>query len=86
MNMFVGNLHYSTNSDGLCEVFSRFGEVEEAKVIYTSNAKGHKVSKGYGFVRMASREQARVARQSLDGAYLDSRLLKINDAFYKHEK
>ncbi len=33
MNIFVAKLNFSTRSEGLQEVFERFGEVESANVI-----------------------------------------------------
>jgi len=85
-NMFVGNLHFSTTGDALRQIFSRFGEVLEAKVIYTSNEKGHKVHRGYGFVRMSNSQEALTAREKIDGSYIDSRRIKIKDAFYKNNR
>ena len=47
MKVYVGNLPYSVDSEKLKELFSSFGEIEEATVI-TDKYSGR--SKGFGFV------------------------------------
>ena len=53
--LYVGNLAYGVTEDSLADLFTTVGEVVSATVItdrYTSR------SKGFGFVEMASEEQA----------------------------
>ena len=55
MNIYVGNLSYETTSEELQTLFEASGTVTSASVImdkYTGQ------SKGFGFVEMASKEQA----------------------------
>ena len=64
MNIYVGNLSYETTSDELKALFEASGQVTSAAVIkdkYTGQ------SKGFGFVEMASKEQAQAAIQALNG-------------------
>jgi len=58
--LFVGGLPYHTKDETLKEYFDKFGQIEEAVVI-TDRATGK--SKGYGFVTMASAEDAKAACQ-----------------------
>lgn len=77
MNIYVGNLEYKVSDNDLREVFEEFGEVTSAKVI-TDRDTGR--SKGFGFVEMADDEEAQAAIEELDGAELDGRAIKVNQA------
>ena len=80
MNIFVGNLSYSTTDDSLRTLFEQHGEVTSAKVI-TSRESGR--SRGFGFVEMPNDEEARAAIAALDTTELEERPLKVSEA---HEK
>ena len=77
MNIYVGNLEYKISDSDLREVFEEFGEVTTAKVI-----KDHETgrSKGFGFVEMSNDAEAQAAIEELDGADLDGRTIKVNQA------
>lgn len=75
--LYVGNLPYTMNDDGLKEIFAAVGEVTEAKVI-TDKFSGR--SKGFGFVTMADDATAEKAVKELDGKEVDGRPLKVNVA------
>jgi RNA recognition motif-containing protein len=77
MNIYVGNLSYDTTEPGLRAAFEEHGEVASAKVI-TDRDTGR--SRGFGFVEMPSDDEANAAIQALDGADLDGRTLKVNQA------
>ena len=64
INMYVGNLSYDTNEDGLRTLFAEYGEVESARVI-TDRYSGR--SKGFGFVEMTTEEAAQKAIEGLNG-------------------
>ena len=53
--LYVGNLAYSINDASLRDIFAEVGNVESAKVI-SDHASGR--SKGFGFVEMATDEEA----------------------------
>ncbi|KAJ8542953.1 hypothetical protein K7X08_005476 [Anisodus acutangulus] len=57
-----------TTSEGLQEAFAKFGQVDHAKVV-TDRVSGY--SKGYGFVRYATLEDAEAGIKGMDGQFLD---------------
>ena len=76
-NIYVGNLPYSTNNDELRNIFAEHGEVADANVI-TDRDTGR--SRGFGFVEMASAEEAQKAIDALNGAEMGGRRLNVNIA------
>jgi len=77
MNIYVGNLAYRTSEDDLRQQFERFGTVGRVDII-SDRETGR--SKGFGFVEMPNDEEANAAIQSLDGASVGERTLKVNEA------
>jgi len=75
--LYVGNLSYDTNDDSLQAHFAQAGSVESASVV-TDRESGR--SRGFGFVEMASEDEAQKAVSDLDGKELDGRALKVNEA------
>lgn len=75
--LYVGNLSYDTTEDSLRDHFSAAGTVTDVAVI-TDRATGR--SRGFAFVTMGSDDEAKQARDSLDGKDLDGRPLKIDEA------
>jgi RNA recognition motif-containing protein len=75
--LFVGGLAWATTDDGLRQAFERFGSVSEAKVIMDRET-GR--SRGFGFVSFADDAQGNAAMQEMDGAQLDGRTIKVNEA------
>jgi len=75
--IYVGGLPYATTDAQLQEIFSVHGTVESARVI-TDKFTGR--SRGFGFVEMASSEEAQKAIQALNGTDLDGRNLTVNEA------
>ena len=76
-NIYVGNLSFQTDSDGLRELFEQYGEVTSAQVIADRDT-GR--SRGFGFVEMASDEEAQKAISETNGANVDGRQLNVNMA------
>ena len=76
MNIFVGNLPYSTTSSDLETLFSQHGTVQSAAVI-TDRETGR--SRGFGFVEMPD-DEARPAIEALNGYDVDGRNLTVNEA------
>lgn len=72
--LYIGGLSYSTTSEGLREFFSQCGTVQSATVI-TDRFSGQ--SRGFGFVEMASAEEAQKAISQLNGRELDGRRLSV---------
>ena len=75
--LFVGGLAWATTDDGLRQAFEKFGEVAEAKVIMDRET-GR--SRGFGFVSFANDESCNSAISEMDGAQLDGRTIKVNEA------
>ena len=75
--LYVGSLPYSTTEQQLSELFSQHGTVQSAKVI-TDRYTGQ--SRGFGFVEMATGEEAQKAITALNGAALGGRTLVVNEA------
>lgn len=75
--LYVGNLPYSVNDDGLKEIFAAAGDVVEAKVI-TDKFSGR--SKGFGFVTMKDAAGAEEAIKQVNGKDVEGRALKVSVA------
>jgi len=75
--LFVGGLSWGTTDDGLHSAFSPYGEIIEAKVI-TDRETGR--SRGFGFVTFSNDEGATKAITEMNGAELDGRTIKVNEA------
>jgi len=76
-NIYVGNLTFNTTSADLEALFAEHGQVTKAQVI-TDRDTGR--SRGFGFVEMASDEDARKAIGALNGRNVDGRDLTVNVA------
>ena len=76
-NLFVGNLPYSVDSDKLTQLFATAGTVVSAKVI-SDKYSGR--SRGFGFVEMATAEEAQKAIETLHQKDVDGRQLVVNEA------
>ena len=77
VKLYVGGLSYSTTSEALREHFAQSGTVESATVI-TDRYSGQ--SRGFGFVEMATQEEAQKAVTMLNGQRLDGRTIKVEVA------
>jgi len=77
MNLYVGNLPFSTNSGDLETLFADHGSVSSAQVIMDRDT-GR--SRGFGFVEMDNDDEARAAIEALDGSDVDGRRIKVNEA------
>ena len=74
--LFIGGLSWNTDSAGLQEAFSSYGEVVESKVISDRNT-GR--SRGFGFLTFANEEDAQKALE-MDGKELDGRTVRVAPA------
>lgn len=83
MNIYVSNLSYNVQDEDLREFFAEYGEVASAKVIMD---KFTNRSRGFGFVEMSDDEAARKAIAELDGATVDGRTIKVNEAKPREER
>ena len=75
--LYVGNLSYSATADTLREAFSEFGDVADVQLVidrYSGRARG------FAFVTMATAEQAALAASKMNGATIDGRPVRVNEA------
>lgn len=75
--LYVGNLAFGVNDRDLQELFSQAGTCESTAVI-TDRETGQ--SRGFGFVEMASNDEAKNAIEQFNGQELKGRALKVNEA------
>lgn len=77
MNIYVGNLPYAATDQDLSEAFGAYGEVSSSSVIID---KFTGQSKGFGFVEMPNADDGQKAIDGLNGADMQGRNLKVNEA------
>lgn len=75
--LFVGGIPFSCTNEALKAHFEKAGTVESASIIM-DRATGR--SKGFGFVEMASDEEAQNAISMLNGSDLDGRSINVSEA------
>ena len=75
--LYVGNLSFQTTSDELRDHFAQAGTVESASVV-EDRMTGR--SRGFGFVEMATPEEAAAAIEQLNGKEFAGRNLTVNEA------
>jgi len=83
MNIYVGNLPYSTTDDDLRTAFGEHGEVTSVNVI---SDKFTGQSKGFGFVEMADNSAADAAIKALNETPMGGRNIKVNEARPRGER
>ena len=77
MNIYVGNLSFTTIEDSLRQAFEEYGQVDAVRVI-TDRETGR--SRGFGFVEMPNDDEARKAIEEMDGKSFEGRPLRVNEA------
>ena len=77
MDIYVGNLAYSTTDDSLKQLFAEFGNVTSARVCI-DRMSGR--SKGFGFVEMPDANEAQAAIAATNGKEVDGRALRVNES------
>lgn len=75
MNLYVGNLAFSTSEDTLRETFARFGTVTRVQMVMDRET-GR--PRGFAFVEMSQGGEAAMA--GLNMTELDGRTLTVNEA------
>lgn len=75
--LYVGNLPFSASADTVRAAFSEVGEVTDVHIVMDRDT-GR--PRGFGFVTMASADQAAAAIERLNGADLEGRPLRVNEA------
>ena len=75
MDIYVGNLPYSTTEEDITELFSAYGPVERVKLI-TDRETGR--SNGFGFVTLGDQSQLHTAIEALNGFEYQGRARRVN--------
>lgn len=73
--LFVGGLSFDTTDASLREAFSAFGQVTEARVVLDRDT-GR--SRGFGFVRYNTPDEAKAAMEQMSGTMLDGRSIRVD--------
>lgn len=71
--LYIGNLYYEVTADQLQRVFSRFGEIENVKIIYDNRG----LSRGFGYVEFKNIPDAQTAIDNLDMQVFEGRNLVV---------
>ena len=69
--LYVGNFSYTATKEELEELFTKFGQIKEIKIIE---------GRGFGFVEMSSPAEAEKAKEALDGSDFKGFTLKVDEA------
>jgi len=77
VNIFVGNLAFTTTEYDLRQLFEPYGTVDSVRVM-TDRETGR--SRGFGFVEMPDPRAAQTAMDALNGTSLAGRALTVNEA------
>src|SRR3978361_602935 len=75
MNLYVGNMAFSTTEETLRQAFSQFGTVTKVQLIMDRET-GR--PRGFAFVEMSDGGEQAIA--ALNGTQLDGRSLAVNEA------
>jgi RNA recognition motif-containing protein len=75
--LYVGNLPFSATTETLRQAFASSGDVKDVHIV-TDRQTGQ--SRGFGFVTMGNAHEAANAIAAMNGANLDGRALRVNEA------
>jgi cold-inducible RNA-binding protein len=75
--VYVGNLPFKYRNEDLNELFSEFGRVEDAVIIFDRTTRR---SKGFGFVTFINDGDAEKAISEMSGKVVEGRPLTVNEA------
>lgn len=81
--LFVGNLPFTMTDDSLMQVFSAYGKVISANVVFDKFS--HR-SKGFAFVEFETEEEAKAAMQALDGSEQEGRNIAVKEALPRPDR
>lgn len=82
-NLYVGNLPYNVSEQDLVDLFGQAGEVVSAQVI-SDRETGR--SRGFGFVKMGTSEEAQSAIEQFNEREFMGRRLLVNEARPRAER
>ncbi|OCT48925.1 RNA recognition motif containing protein [Cladophialophora carrionii] len=76
-NLFVTGIHPRLTETDVSRLFEKYGDVENCSIMLDPHTKE---SRGFGFVKMVSNEQAEAAKEGLQGEVIEGRTLSIEKA------
>ena len=83
LKLYVGNLPFGASEEDLKKFFSEAGTVQSVKIIIDAYS-GR--PKGFGFVEMASEEDAQKAISLLNGKTMMERALIVSEADHRKKR
>ena len=83
MNIYVSNIAFNATTDDLRQLFESYGAVDKVNII-TDRDTGQ--SRGFGFVEMASEDEATGAIAQFNGQEYDGRNMVVNEARPREER
>lgn len=75
--VYISNLSYNRDRNGLKSIFSKFGKIKNIKIVVEPRTNQ---SRGMAFVEMSSAQEAKQAIESLDQQIIDGRTVKVKYA------
>jgi RNA recognition motif-containing protein len=82
--LYVGGIEYSVRDEGLRSHFEQAGTVTSATVLMERDQPNR--SRGFGFVEMATEDEARKAIEMLDGSDLNGRRISVKEAMNREDR
>jgi len=76
-NLFVTGIHPRLTEDDVTRLFAKYGQVEKCQIMVDPHTKE---SRGFGFVKMTTLEEADSAKEGLQGEVFEGRTLSIEKA------
>ncbi|KAI3543953.1 transformer-SR ribonucleoprotein [Colletotrichum costaricense] len=76
-NLFVTGIHPRLTEQEVTRMFEKYGDVEKCQIMRDPHTKE---SRGFGFVKMVTSDQADAAKEGLQGEQIEGRTLSIEKA------
>jgi transformer-2 protein len=76
-NLFVTGIHPKLSEHEVTLLFEKYGDVEKCQIMLDPHSKE---SRGFGFVKMVTADQADAAKEGLQGDVIEGRTLSIEKA------
>lgn len=76
-NLFVTGIHPRLSEAEVTRLFEKYGDVEKCQIMLDPHTKE---SRGFGFVKMVTADQADAAKEGLQGEVIEGRTLSIEKA------
>lgn len=83
-SIFVGNLQPSVSEDDLKKEFSKYGQIEEVRLVWKD--RDNRVHKGCCFIQFSKDSEAQSAHDAKEGVKLADTFLKVSMAGEKEKK